>query len=126
MTQNVPKIRQKERLQYIEKNLLFQTQEEIAEALNVARKTIQRDIEHWKNKGGFKHFLIKEFFELYGQEKRQNPSLALNRIMTLLLREEAKQDTQTENVISIKTEVEQLIKISRVETCKSTSTQTTQ
>lgn len=120
MSQDVPKIRQKERLLYIEKNLLFQTQEELAEELHVSRKTVQRDIEKWKAKGGFKRFLIKEFFELYGQEKVRDPSQALNRIMTFLIREEAK-EALTGPTTSIKTEIEHLIKISRVEICNNSS-----
>ena len=113
MSQNVPKLRQTTRLQTIEKNIIFMSQEELAQTCGVDRKTIQRDIEKWRRKGGFKKFLIKEFFELYGQEKRVNPSLALNRIMTLLLREEAKQEEDNGKTISIKTSMEQIIKFSR-------------
>ncbi len=125
MSENVPKLRQKARLQTIEKNILFMSQEELAQQCNVDRKTIQRDIEKWRKNGGFKRFLIKEFFELYGKEKLENPSLALNRIMTLLLREETKQqDTNTES-ISIKTQVEQIIKFSRARNANPPTTPTT-
>jgi phage regulator Rha-like protein len=114
MSQNVPKLRQTARLQTIEKNIIFLSQEELAKTCGVDRKTIQRDIEKWRKKGGFKRFLIKEFFELYGKEKIENPSLALNRIMTLLLREENKPATDTQTV-SIKTSIEQIIKFSRAQ-----------
>jgi DNA-binding XRE family transcriptional regulator len=113
MTQNVSKLRQQLRLQTIEKNILFMTQEEIAKECGVDRRTIERDIEKWRTKGGFKRFLVKEFFELYSKEKLVNPSLALNRIMTLLLKEETKQDETDGKTISIKTSMEQIIKFSR-------------
>ena len=121
MSQNVPKLRQTARLQTIEKNIIYMTQEELAESCGVDRKTIQRDIEKWRKKGGFKRFLVKEFFELYGKEKLTNPSLALNRIMTLLLREESKQEPLGQ-VTSVKTQIEQIIKISRVEECSNSNT----
>jgi DNA-binding Lrp family transcriptional regulator len=97
------------------------TQEELAKECGVDRRTIERDIEKWRRKGGFKRFLIKEFFELYGKEKLQNPSLALNRIMTLLLREENKQSDPT-STISVKTQIEQLIKINSVQNAESPAT----
>lgn len=122
MSQNVPKLRQTARLKTIEQNILYMSQEALAEECGVDRKTIQRDIEKWRRKGGFKRFLIKEFFELYGKERLQNPSLALNRIMTLLLREEAKEDPAGSGR-SIKTEIEYLIKVSRVETCSNSNLQ---
>ena len=84
MSQNVSKIHQKARLDYIEENIIFLTQEELATELNVSRKTIQRDIDKWKQKGGYQRFLTKEFFELYGKEKRENPSKALDRILYLM------------------------------------------
>ena len=117
MSQNVSKLRQTARLQTIEKNILFMTQEELAEACNVDRKTIQRDIDKWRSKGGFKKFLIKEFFELYSKEKLVNPSLALNRVMALLLREEAKQAPDQIVNININSQVNELIQISRDQTC---------
>lgn len=120
MSENVPKLRQKHRLQTIERNILFMSQEELAQECGVDRKTIQRDIEKWRKNGGFKKFLIKEFFELYGKEKLQNPSLALNRVMTLLMREENKQEGVT-TTVSVKTQVEQIIKLSRVEECNNSN-----
>jgi DNA-binding CsgD family transcriptional regulator len=99
MSQNesktTPKLRQKERLNLIEKRILFKSQEEIALELGVSRSTIERDIERWRNKGGFKRFLYKEFFPLYGQEKLVNPSRALDRIMYLLGKE---MEQEPENV----------------------------
>jgi transcriptional antiterminator len=92
MSQNVAKLRQKERLAYIEANLIFKTQEEIAEDLQVSRKTIERDLDKWKRRGGMRRFLIKEFFELYGKEKLENTSKALDRIVTLLTKEMVRED----------------------------------
>ena len=71
MSQNVSKLRQKAGLQTIEKNILFMTQEELAEECGVDRKTIQRDIEKWRVKGGFKRFLVKEFFEQLKDQLKQ-------------------------------------------------------
>jgi biotin operon repressor len=123
MSQNVSKLRQKARLQTIAKNIIFMSQEELATECGVDRRTIERDIEKWRKKGGFKRFLVKEFFELYGKEKLINPSLALNRIMTLLLREESKQeDTLYTGSISIKTQIEQIIKVSRESDCNNSNT----
>jgi DNA-binding XRE family transcriptional regulator len=119
MSQNVSKLRQQARLQTIEKNILFMTQEDLAKECGVDRRTIERDIEKWRKKGGFKRFLVKEFFELYGQEKRVNPSLALNRIMSLLLREENKVEEGTTKSFSVKTQIEQIIKFNSVEECRS-------
>jgi hypothetical protein len=86
-SENVAKIKQKARLAYIETHILLETQQEMAEACGVERKTIERDIDKWKKSGGYKKFLFKEFFELYGIEKRENPSRALDRIVTLLLKD---------------------------------------
>lgn len=116
MSQSVSKLRAKARMQIVEKNIIFMTQEELAKECGVDRRTIERDIEKWRKKGGFKRFLVKEFFELYGKEKLQNPSLALNRIMTLLLREESKPQDENNGVsLSFKAQMDAIIKISRVE-----------
>jgi hypothetical protein len=96
MTQDVPKLRFKERITYIEKNLIFKTQEEMATELNVARKTIQRDLTKWKASGGFDRFLQREFFELYGIEKRKDTSRALDRIITLMIRRNPEIETKLE------------------------------
>lgn len=113
MSQSVSKLRAKARMQIVEKNIIYMTQEELAQQCGVDRRTIERDIEKWRSKGGFKRFLIKEFFELYGKEKLVNPSLALNRIMTLLLREESTQTSSEGKVLSIQTRYNQIITFSR-------------
>jgi DNA-binding Lrp family transcriptional regulator len=86
MNQDVPKLRYQERIAYIEKNIIFQTQDDIATELKVSRKTVVRDLAKWKANGGFDRFLQREFFELYGIEKRKDTSRALDRIVTLMIR----------------------------------------
>ena len=93
MTQDVPKLRFQERIAYIEANIIFKTQEEMATELNISRKTICRDLTKWKLNGGFDRFLNREFFELYGIEKRKDTSRALDRIVTLMIR----RNPETEN-----------------------------
>jgi biotin operon repressor len=105
MTQYVPKLRQNERIAYIEANLIFKTQEEMAHELGISRKTINRDLERWRNRGGLKRFLIKEFFELYGKEKITDTSKALDRIVTLLTKEIVKEDDQTKQLSKIVVEI---------------------
>jgi len=121
MSPNVHKIRQTERLEYIEKNILFKTQEEIAKDLQVTKKTIYRDIAKWKSKGGFEQFLETEFFELYGIEKRENPSRALDRIIYLMSKQVV---NQTNININVSNQINELIKISREAECKPQSNAT--
>jgi hypothetical protein len=116
---NVAKLSQKTRLEYIEKNIIFQTLDEIAQNCGVNPRTIDRDIKKWKAKGGFTRFLEKEFFELYGIEKRQNPSGALNRIMYLMGKQ--LQQPPTYNQININKLTNELIQISREPECKPTA-----
>jgi hypothetical protein len=93
---NVAKLNYKARIQYIEQNILFKTLDEIATECRVNPRTIDRDIVKWKSKGGFDRFLDKEFFTLYGQEKLQNPSRALDRIVTLMIRRVPELETKAE------------------------------
>jgi biotin operon repressor len=97
MSQNVPKMRQKLRQAYISKNILFESQEELAKACGVDRKTIQRDIQKWKQDGGFANFLNKEFFELYSKEKITKPSKALDRVMYLMSKYEVQVKKRVHN-----------------------------
>ena len=86
MSQNVAKLNQKARTEYIEQNILFKTTTDIAKDCQVTRRTIERDISKWKQHGGFDKFLDREFFELYSIEKLKNPTRALDRIITLMIR----------------------------------------
>ena len=105
MTLNVAKLNYKARIQYIEENILYKTLDEIAADCNVNPRTIDRDILKWKLKGGFDKFLDREFFMLYGKEKLTNPSRALDRIITLMIRRvpelDMKQTQPTKLVIEI-------------------------
>lgn len=74
----------KKRREIIRDNILFHTYEDIASKCGVSKRTIIRDINKWKSEGGFDQFLIKEFFELYSLEKRENPSRALDRVIMLM------------------------------------------
>lgn len=96
--ETLPKLRLRQRLKYIEKNIIFQTQQEIAQACGVNRSTIRRDIDKWRKRGGYRHFLIKEFFELYGKERATNPSRALDRIIYLLTKDKEVEDTQITDI----------------------------
>ena len=80
------KAKQEYRIQYIEDNLLVQTQAEMAKELGVVRETISRDMVQWADNGGLKKWGIKEFFELYGIAKLQekNKIKLLDRVITLL------------------------------------------
>jgi hypothetical protein len=96
MTQNVAKLNQKARTDYIEQNILFKTTTEIAQDCKVSRRTIERDITKWKAKGGFDRFLDREFFELYSKEKLTNPSRALDRVITLMVKRVPELETKSE------------------------------
>lgn len=86
MNQNESKTKPNLRLNYIEEHFLFETQEEMAKQLGCSRSTIERDLKEWRENNGMYNFLYREFFELYGLEKRKNPSRALDRILILLLK----------------------------------------
>jgi len=102
VTKPTGKLRQKARIEYIEKHILFETQEEMSEFCGVNRRTIARDIDKWKQKGGYNRFLIKEFFELYGKEKIENPSRALDRILYLMTKDK---NADTSPITSIKVKI---------------------
>jgi hypothetical protein len=96
MSQNVAKLNQKARTDYIEQNILFKTTTDIATDCKVSRRTIERDITKWKQKGGFDRFLDREFFQLYGTEKLTNPSRALDRIIALMIKRVPELETKPE------------------------------
>ena len=77
-------LKQQARQKYIEENMLYMTQEELAKALNVDRSTIRRDLETWYNNKGFRQFIIAQFIENYGKAKTQEkPIKLLDRIITM-------------------------------------------
>jgi len=93
---NVAKLNYKARIQNIEANILYKTLDEIAVECGVNPRTIDRDIVKWKSRGGFDKFLDREFFSLYGKEKLTNPSRALDRIVTLMIRRAPELETKPE------------------------------
>ena len=76
----------RERKNVLRKHLTTCTFEEIADMCGVSYRTIQRDVDRWQKKGGYDQFLLKEFFELYGVIKLQDPRHAFDRICDLLRR----------------------------------------
>ena len=86
MSLDVAALSYKARIKKLEHSLLFKKLDEIAKDCNVNPRTIDRDIVKWKAAGGFDRFLDREFFELYGTEKLKNPSKALDRVITLMVR----------------------------------------
>ena len=86
---------QKQRRSYIQDNILLQTEEELAKACGVSRRTIIRDLNRWRQDGGFTRFLYREFFKLYSKEKLENPSKALDRVCFLLARNLQHEGLQT-------------------------------
>ena len=83
-----PHIKQEARLKYIESNLLLETQEEMAAKLDVSRSTIVRDLDKWKETGGFKRFLISQWIEKYQKVNRveTNNLKLLDRITNMIHR----------------------------------------
>jgi glutathionylspermidine synthase len=96
MSENVAKANYKARIQHIEENILYKTLAEIAQECGVNPRTIDRDIVKWKANGGFDKFLDREFFQLYGKEKLTNPSRALDRVVTLMIRRIPETETKPE------------------------------
>lgn len=74
----------KKRREIIRENILFNDYEQLAKMCGVSKRTIIRDINKWRQEGGFEEFLLKEFFYLYGNERVKHPSRALDRIVMLL------------------------------------------
>ena len=74
------------RLSFIKDNITTLTFNEIAKQCGVTKRTIRRDVQEWKNKGGYDSFLLEEFFKLYGVIKIEDPRHAFDRICDLLRR----------------------------------------
>ena len=82
--QKPQQLQQEARIEYITQNMLYLTQEEIADNLGVSRKTICRDLNTWYDNKGFKDFIISQFLENYGKAKTQEkPIKLLDRIITM-------------------------------------------
>ena len=81
-----PALTQPQRLQLIKDNVTTLTYNEIAKQCGVTKRTIRRDIEDWKQHGGYDEFLTEQFFKLYGIMALEDPRHAFDRICDLLRR----------------------------------------
>lgn len=81
-----PYLTQTARLEKIKENITQLTYEELATLCGVTKRTIRRDIEQWKQQGGYDEFLTEEFFKLYGIIKVKDPKYAFKRLCDLLSR----------------------------------------
>lgn len=77
----------KQRQKIIRDHIATHTYDEIAQLCGVTKKTIYRDVLSWKEQGGFKEFLLHEFFRLYGIVKVKNVDHAFDRVCDLLRRQ---------------------------------------
>lgn len=75
---------EKARRKTIQDNILMHTYEELAKLCHCTKRTIIRDINKWKQDGGFDEFLLREFMHLYSKERLTNPAKALDRVVMLL------------------------------------------
>lgn len=61
--------------------------DQIAEAVGVRnRRTIERDIQAWRDTGGFEDFFAKEFLKLHGKIRKSDPVEAYRQITKLVAR----------------------------------------
>ena len=61
--------------------------DQIAEAVGVKnRRTIERDIQAWRETGGFEDFFAKEFLKLHGKIRKSDPVEAYRQITKLIAR----------------------------------------
>ena len=81
-----PVLSQHQRREIIKDNITNLSYKEISKLCGVTKRTIRRDIEDWKQQGGYDEFLTEEFFKLYGIIKLENPRHAFDRVCDLLRR----------------------------------------
>lgn len=74
----------KRRRQVIRENILDKEYPELAKLCHCAERTIIRDINKWRNEGGFEEFLMDEFFRSYPNIKEKFPEKAFDRLCYLL------------------------------------------
>jgi len=72
------------RREVIRENILELEYPEIAKLCHCAERTIIRDINKWREEGGFEQFLMDEFFRSYPNIKEQFPEKAFDRLCYLL------------------------------------------
>jgi len=101
----------KKRRKVIRDNILFETYAELAKRCGVSKRTIVRDVNGWKQEGGFDEFLVQEFFFQYGKERLTNPSKALDRIITLMTRRKEAEIALAVDEIRLKWQEHEEVKI---------------
>ena len=79
-----PVLSQKQRREKIRETIATHTYNEIATLCGVTRRTILRDINKWKDAGGYDEFLMEEFFKLYGLIKVKDVKHAFDRLCDLI------------------------------------------
>lgn len=68
----------------IKENILTHTYIQLAKLCHCTKRTIKRDVQQWKAKGGFEEFLMDEFFRSYPNIKEEFPEKAFDRLCYLL------------------------------------------
>jgi len=74
----------KHRKEVIRENILTSNYEQLAKLCHCTRRTIKRDVQKWREEGGFEQFLIDEFFQSYPNIKEEFPDKAFDRLCYLL------------------------------------------
>jgi len=74
----------KARRQVIRDNILGDTFEVLATKCYCTKRTIIRDVNQWRQEGGFEQFLMDEFFRSYPNIKQEFPDKAFDRLCYLL------------------------------------------
>jgi len=72
------------RREVIRENILDKEYPEIAKLCHCAERTIKRDVQKWRDEGGFEQFLMDEFFRSYPDIKEKFPEKAFDRLCYLL------------------------------------------
>lgn len=72
------------RKELIRENILTHNYAKLASLCHCTKRTIKRDVQKWKQEGGFEQFLIDEFFHSYPNIKKEFPEKAFDRLCYLL------------------------------------------
>jgi len=89
MSEMSPVLTAKARREKLRDSLAMNTYDEIAQLCGVTKRTIRRDVEQWKQEGGYDEWLTEQFFKLYGLVKTQDIKHAFDRICDLMRRRQA-------------------------------------
>jgi len=102
----------KARRQVIRDNILTLTYEQLAEKCYCTKRTIVRDVNQWRDEGGFEECLFDEFVRLYPTIKNTFPERAFDRLCyligkTMTRKMEVKKEVKTEHRTDIHILLEQ-------------------